>query len=292
MHKICHRIVSAAVTVLLLLLSTSLSAGAKQQRVGSGAHASGQTALYVHNASNIGVYCILTVNSPLSITNIGVNGSYNWTTPPGPPLPVPPTTSLYYTCPLCPQLTQGFFYMRKGAKISVTSNLPGNVLDGVSIAFLQPPDTCPGSTSGFYPYGAQPQITATNGTNFAEVTLNVTTNETVDISCNNGANAKINISSVGGPSWVLNGNSMPAFSATNSWVNGTTGEDNNCNIGGVFPYQFTVCTAGPNACPNNAANATCTSGSPNNGPCEFTRPSGQSGGDVYVRFIGPEHPPL
>ncbi len=293
MRKFAHHMFSAAAVVLALLLSTVPNADAKQRT--SSPHTSSQTALYVHNPSNMGVYCVLTVNEPASITNIGVNGYFSWSTPPGPPLPTPspPSSSnLYYTCPQCSFLTQGFFYMPKGARVTITSNLPGGALSGVSVAFLQPPDTCPGSSSGFYPYGAPPQITATNGTNFAEVTLNVTTGETVDISCNNGANAKINVSSWGGPYWILNGNSVAAFSATNSWVNGTTGADNNCGIGGVFPYQFTQCTAGPNACPNSSVNATCTAGSPNNGPCEFTRLSGQTGGAVYVRFIGPEHPPL
>lgn len=297
MPKFGHRMVSAAAAVLALCFSYLPNADGRQQRSGDGGggvHASSQTSLYVHNPSNMGVYCILTVNSPASITNIGVNNNYTWSTPLGPPLPTPSAPSasnLYYTCPACPNLTQGFFYMPKGAKVSITSNLAGNVLDGVSIAFLQPPDTCPGSTSGFYPYGAQPQITATNGTNFAEVTLNVSSNETVDISCNNGANAKINVTSAGGPSWLVNGTTMKAFTATNSYVNGATGEDNNCGISGVFPYQFTQCTAGPNACPSCPANISCTAGSPNNGPCEFTRTAGQSGGTVFVRFMGPEHPP-
>ena len=47
------------------------------------------------------------------------------------------------------------------------------------------------------------------------------TGEFVDISCNNGANATINIAGVGGPGWMLGSSTVATpLSITNSWVDG------------------------------------------------------------------------
>ncbi|CAN5515112.1 hypothetical protein BH10CYA1_BH10CYA1_54060 [soil metagenome] len=275
---------------------------AQAQQLGGHGHVDGgqggsaTTSLSIQNQTRRGVYAVITTNTgglTPSINNIQVNGSSNWVAPSGPPPPV--DSGLYYTCPpsngSCPGTPiQGFFYMRKGTSVQITSTAGQNVLSGVSIAFLQPPYACPGSSNGFYPFVGE--FTAANGTNFAEVTLNVTTGENVDISCNNGANAKINMASTGGPTWTNNaGKPVPSFSITNSWVNGTTGQDNNCGVAGVFPYQYTQCTAGPNACPNSPANISCPISTANNGPCQYARTAGKSGGTVTVTFMGPEHPP-
>ncbi len=257
------------------------------------------TSLSVYNGSNSNVYTVITVNTSgltPSINNIQVNGSSSWVAPPTSSPPPPTDSGLYYTCPpttsgCAPTPVQGFFYLQKGATANINSTVSGNVLSGVSVSFIQPPYACPGQSNGFYPF--TPEFTATNGTNFAEVTLNVTTGEFVDISCNNGANATINVAGSGGPSWMVGGSTTPTpLSITNSWVNGATGQDNNCNISGVFPYQFTQCTMGPSACPNSPANASCTTGPANNGPCEFSRLAGQAGGGtVTVTYMGALQPP-
>lgn len=263
------------------------------------------TNLVVVNTSNTPVYCVITVTDSLtpSINNIQVNGSSNWVAPPTSAPPPPTDNGLYYTCPpgsqpICGSPpVQGFFYLQNSTTnpptgVTISSTTSGNVLSGVSISFLQPPYACPGQSNGFYPYVAE--FPAPNGTNFAEVTLNVTTGEFVDISCNNGANATISMTGTGGPSWYLNGAVTP-LSITNSWVNGTTGADNNCSIGGVFPYQFSRCTTGPNSCGSPAPdNTSCTNtNSPNNGPCEFSRLSGQAGGGtVTVTYTGSLQAPV
>jgi hypothetical protein len=261
---------------------------------------SASTSLAVYNGGNSNVYTIITVNTgglTPSINNIQVNGSSSWIAPTTSTPPPPTDSGLYYTCPpttsgcASPPL-QGFFYLQSGATANITSTAGQNVLSGVSISFIQPPYACPGQSNGFYPF--TPEFTAANGTNFAEVTLNVTTGEFVDISCNNGANATINVAGVGGPNWMIGGSSTPTpLSITNSWVDGTTGKDNNCQISGVFPFQFTTCTTGPNACPSNPDNATCKAGPANNGPCEFSRLAGQTGGGtVTVSYMGALQPPV
>jgi hypothetical protein len=259
------------------------------------------TSLQITNPSNTAVYTIITVNTggpTPSINNIQVNGSSAWAAPASSSPPPPTDNGLYYTCPpttggCAGTPVQGFFYLQQGATATITSTVAGNVLSGVSVSFLQPPYACPGQSNGLFPF--TPEFTAANGTNFAEVTLNVNTGEFVDVSCNNGANATINVSSAGGPGWYNGGSttSQPTFSITNSWVNGSTGADNNCSIAGVFPYQFTQCTTGPNACPSSVANTTCTSGTANNGPCEFSRLAGAGGGGtVTVSFMGALQPPV
>jgi hypothetical protein len=260
---------------------------------------SASTALAVYNGGNSNVYTIITVTAgglTPSINNIQVNGSSSWIAPPTAAPPPPTDSRLYYTCPpttsgCAATPLQGFFYLQKGATANITSTVGQNVLNGVSISFLQPPYACPGASNGFFPF--TPEFTAPNGTNFAEVSLNVTTGEFVDISCNNGANATINVAGAGGPGWMVGASPATPLSITNSWVNGTTGQDNNCQISGVFPYQFTRCTTGPNACPSNPDNQTCTNGPADNGPCEFSRLAGQpGGGTVTVSYMGPLQPPL
>lgn len=257
------------------------------------------TNLQVTNSSNTPVYCVITVTAgglTPSINNIQVNGLSNWVAPANPAPPPPTDSGLYYTCPpttggCANPPVQGFFYLQNGATMPITSTVAGNVLSGVAISFLQPPYACPGQSNGLFPFVAE--FPAPNGTNFAEVSLNVTTGEFVDVSCNNGANSTITMTGTGGPNWLLNGTVTP-LSITNSWVNGTSGADNNCSIGGVFPYQYTRCTTGPNACAAPAPdNTSCTNtNNPNNGPCEFSRLSGQpGGGTVTVSFIGALQPP-
>src|ERR1700722_7481294 len=255
-----------------------------------------KTYLYIQNPSNMGVYTVITVNLPASINDIRVEGSSGWVKPPGPPLPDPAPTGLYYTCPPStqgcnPTPTQGFFYMRAGAQLKITGSSDHDDLKGVSVCFLQPPHCCPGAANGFYPF--TPQFTAPNGTNYAEVTLNVSTGEDVDLSCNNGANSIINVTSAGGPAWHIPTGTVADFNITNSWVNGTSGQDNNCGKQGIFPFQYTECTGGSKACNFSPNNTSCPTKSPtSNGPCEYSRPPGENGGMVTVRFIGTAKPPL
>ncbi|HEY9714116.1 MAG TPA: hypothetical protein V6C72_11635, partial [Chroococcales cyanobacterium] len=155
------------------------------------------------------------------------------------------------------------------------------------------------SCSSFFQFVAG--CPAANGINAAEVTLNVPTEETVDITCNGGANTTISV--VGSKSsnlWQVgvNGAYTP-LSIQNSWVNGATGVDNNCGGGtgntgtpipGVFPFQLSSCTTGPNSCSSATNNVSCSSPNDGEGPCQFTRAAGISGGKVTVSYLGSLQP--
>src|SRR5271154_1597314 len=85
------------------------------------------TSLTVSNPSGMDVYVVITTLTgglTPSINNIQVNGISNWAKPSGPP---PPTDSgLYYTCPpstggCANPPVQGFFFLQKGAQMTITS---------------------------------------------------------------------------------------------------------------------------------------------------------------------------
>jgi hypothetical protein len=172
---------------------------------------------------------------------------------------------------------------------------------------LTPPfsSTC---ASAQNPYG-DASLSLPNGSNFAEATLNVSSpnNETVDISCVQGANSTINVLFIpnGSANWTNNRANNVTTSIQNSWVDVRTQQDNNCvypNNNGVFAYGLTNCTTAMStgtalgACPNYPSpqriaycNAEKTPETSNT--CNIERAAGKSGGTVQILYMGEVVPP-
>jgi hypothetical protein len=157
---------------------------------------------------------------------------------------------------------------------------------------------CPCLARAHAPFGAcglPHGVNLPEGTNTAEVVLNPplnNENESVDISCINGANSQIQFS-LPGSQWTSNG-SNTINSIANSVVilnpAGVCINDGNCNLNGVYPYNLTNCTSGPgNACGGLSQAAFCTE---SNAICQVQRPAGVTGGTVTIIFQGLYGQPL
>jgi hypothetical protein len=258
-------------------------------------------------------------------------------------------------------INKGWFLLKRGhtvqlysTTVSSGSSTPNYCLDSFNIGFQGIGNTCPvngtstatmnfpNSTPGpnfnqdVSKYTPIPAIAKPkNGTNGFEGSINLTTAnapESVDISCVNGANSKIQMQitpPVGGPYWTYNagpqagGNISYATTANfeNSWLNvqptGTTGCDDNCvdpKTGlarpGVFPYGCSICNHFPDPAPPCggsgypaqycAAKNFNQSPNPGSNGCQLNRspllgaPLTQQkfGGTVLVTYYGPLTPPV
>ncbi len=189
----------------------------------------------------------------------------------------------------------GYFTLLSGRTVSITPAPQFSCLQGAIITFVTlaqcpcnigPPfnSVC---TDPTHPFGGDPSLIFPNGVNLAEATLNVTAphQETVDISCNQGANATISVQFTpgSGPNWNNGAGNNNVTNIQNSWVDIKNRKDNNCNLTGVFAYNLTNCNAGPDACPQGAFCSTASS------LCNIQRLG--SGGTVQVTYMGPLAPP-
>ncbi len=190
----------------------------------------------------------------------------------------------------------GYFTLLSGRTVSITPAPQFSCLQGAIITFVTlaqcpcnigPPfnSVC---TDPTHPFGGDPSLIFPNGVNLAEATLNVPSpqQETVDISCNQGANATISIQFTpgSGPNWNNGSGINNVTNIQNSWVDIKNKRDNNCNLTGVFAYNLTNCTAGPGACPDQGAFCSTASSL-----CNIQRLG--SGGTVQVTYMGPLAPP-
>jgi hypothetical protein len=321
---------------------------------------SGATTLLLYNSSNQDVVVTVQVSglpcaapcvqsdgcptgtvTPINYVDITANGQ--------------PTALTQFTAP-----TKGWFTLKRGhtAQIINMGTNPitkqvSSCLQGVIIGFGQFGNSCPDfggagttfpntQTGSKFNQPLSPTVPLPNGSNSFEATINLPgtvngsttvpnpsggaainapTNESIDISCVNGANSTL-VGQItppaGGPFWVANlgtnGGGLKTYTSTvsfqNSWVDITHKCDNNCvdpTTGlarpGVFPYGCTQCNRLPDPAPP------CTSGpsgtaqfcaaknglAPNNG-CGFNRGPAVAnvqkfGGTIQVTYMGPLSPP-
>lgn len=249
--------------------------------------ADGDTKLLVYNSSNNTVECwfglpavgdgAVNINQ-LRATNQSNRGNL-------------PFTSL--------DATHGYFNLPAGVTAEVESVVGRNTLRGTLISFFvnhqcpcgpgTPIPNCQGDRPGV---AGPPQP---NGVTAAEVTLNplgANDQEGADISCVNGANAKLRMTYVNGVGRPWNngeGGDGNVQNIENSWVNRQAGTDDNCSRSGVFPYGATDCIqlVGPPVCGQNPF---CVQ---NVRRCQVqrARQNGKFGGSVTVNFIGALSPP-
>ncbi|MBM3462217.1 MAG: hypothetical protein FJX76_08965 [Armatimonadetes bacterium] len=176
--------------------------------------------------------------------------------------------------------------------VEITNNSDAsNVLLGLVVAFeteaeASPPQEpyCPGAFNLF-----------PNGVNYFECNINngANNNETLDISCNQGANTYINVQCSSGPPWTDNVDPNNITSFANSFVDAVSGVDDNCCLPGVYPYGLSNCTATPQNCvpsppfftgsPTPLIGPFCTN---NASHCNISREAGQNGGTVIVQYLG------
>jgi hypothetical protein len=183
---------------------------------------------------------------------------------------------------------------RETAVIGTTSGF--TCLDTVGFTFLAQAQ-CPclhTASSPFPPCGLPAGINLPDGTNTAEVVLNPPSkdNESVDISCINGANSAMQFVMSGGPRWTSTGSdTITQFHNASIEIDhhGVCTADGNCNKVGVYPYNLTNCTAGPG---NGCAVSQKSPCGARTASCQVSRAAGKSGGVVTVNYLGPILSPL
>ncbi len=167
----------------------------------------GETVLQIYNKSMASVTTDLKVigtdaGCPVAIANVDVYDEK---------LHIVPITQLG------DDAHQGFFQLPQGATYTVKPK-SGSCLQATIVTFAAPPQCpCTGTCSGFVPFVPGPNLP--DGVNSAEVTLNPPTGnpqfpnqETVDISCINGANTEIQMEfNGGGPVWNDGTNTYNTF---------------------------------------------------------------------------------
>jgi hypothetical protein len=178
---------------------------------------------------------------------------------------------------------------RQTAVIGTTSGF--SCLDTVGFTFLaQAQCPCLHTASAPFPQCGLPAgINLPDGTNTAEVVLNPPSkdNESIDISCINGANSSMQFSMSGGPKWTSTGSdNITQFANASVEIShhGICISDGNCNKAGVYPYNLTNCTAGPG---NGCAVSQSSPCGPRTASCQVSRAAGKSGGTVTVNYLGP-----
>lgn len=203
----------------------------------------------------------------------------------------------YKITPFADNNQLGSFKLPRGRSALIQPDNGATCLDGLNVTFLNHPQCpCTGTCAGDVPFVPGPNLP--NGTNFVEATLNApgSFQETVDISCVNGANTQISVDFQGGPAWNAGPGGSNVTHIENSWVNvncpaNNSSCDNNCDRVGVFPYNATLCeVAGAGACPNASAVPFCLS---RIAQCNVQRAkqNGGFGGLVRATYIGPIAPP-
>lgn len=174
---------------------------------------------------------------------------------------------------------KGFFTLSAGQTATIERTGGGSIVSA-AMTFDSIP-TCPCGIDGSpgcpqFGDGFRLPTKLPNGVNQAECTLNTGGNESVDISCVNGANSKIVMQLAGGsPAWSVG-------SITNKRIDIAAGTDQNCTQRGVYPFNYTQCSSKSiNTCLNGIFLCTAT-----NGPdfCEVGRAG--SGGTVTVVIEG------
>lgn len=253
--------------VLALLVAIVCSAFASAQ-------AQSNTQLLVHNGTTQnGVQACITVQQN-NVCGSNTISQFN-VTKGGTPVTLTPLSTY-----------QGWFSFDAGDTVQITCSA-GPCLGGVNVSFLAPPQ-CPCTTgcAGFTPYVPGPAVP--NGVNQAEVTLNPPSGnqESCDISCNTGANTRIQIVTSGGPYWNLPGGSTTAaFSIANKSVDVANKTDNNCNQLGVLAYGLSQCNQGPSSC-TNPSGSFCSTANADTCIIQRTAVGGSFGGTVTVNFLG------
>jgi len=192
-----------------------------------------------------------------------------------------------------------------------------NCLQGLTATFGAY-QQCPGGSAPFPGGGPVP-----NGVNQYEPTLNlpgtvggtvVGGNETMDITCVNGANSVIQVT-INSPAinnqWTYDSTkTIPlggSLTSANSWVKaGAGGCDDNCKVtvGGVttdrpfvYPFGCTMCNIFPNPVFTCGQFCAAQNGLPANVGCTIDRSPGSGiettkfGGTVLVTYLGPATPP-
>jgi hypothetical protein len=358
------RVLQAFVAMVFLALSNVVPSAHAQST------APGVTQLIVYNQSNADVTCMVTVpadcdpTKPCFQSDGCPTGSVSMLRIKNLTLNSPPAAMSQFTP------VQGFFVLKRGHRVRIYNaginpytRLPSNCLQGMLIGFGQVPNSCPDGFSGGTAFpdsrpgpnfgnDVSPMIPLPNGSNAFEVTLNLPgtvkgltsvaavgphaggpapTAESIDISCVNGANAKmvgVLTPPAGGPYWVIDngpaGGGLKSFKTAttfkNSWVNYDKQCDDNCidkvtrlARPGVYPYGCTQCNTVPDPGPppcGSAASGTvqnptpgtgqfcaAKNGLPPNNGCGFNRGPVQAGvqkygGTVQVNYLGPLTPPI
>jgi hypothetical protein len=222
---------------------------------------------------------------------------------------------------------QGTFAIAGGSVYELVSTLTNpnpvggapasqNCLQGLTVTFAAY-QQCPNGGAPFPVPSSVP-----NGVNQYEPTLNlpgtiggnhVGGNETMDITCVNGANSILQVT-INSPSatnlWTYDqSKTVPSggsITSQNSWVNVAQKCDDNCSItvGGVttdrpfvYPFGCTQCNRLPDPAPPCGQFCAAQNGLPPNTGCTIDRSPGsgiettQFGGTVLVSYLGPAIPP-
>jgi hypothetical protein len=145
---------------------------------------------------------------------------------------------------------KGQIALPAGYTITIASTSGSPVLNG-TITFDCIP-VCPCGGGGSQPpcpqvgTGFNLPTQLVNGVNQAEFALN-TIFESVDISCVNGANSKLEMEVKGGtPQWIDPVTKNPVIHIKNGSVDVAARVDDNCSRLGVFPFNATDCIKTPN----------------------------------------------
>lgn len=172
---------------------------------------------------------------------------------------------LTFVTPVPGNNLQGYFTLGANASQGYTPSA-GTLLVG-NLCFGGPPINCP--TNAF-----------PNAVNLFEFALNLASGqETVDISCVAGVNARVSVALAGGGGWNA-GKTEPSVT---SFGNGAIGT--NSGRVGVYPVSCDICTASqaPPIC-----NPPVQSEAPQSLPiCNVQRNASNSGGTVTVTYLGP-----
>ncbi|HEY9719801.1 MAG TPA: hypothetical protein V6C69_20140 [Trichormus sp.] len=144
---------------------------------------------------------------------------------------------------------KGSFFLAPNQAVIISRTSGGNFLNG-TITFNSIP-VCPCGGEGQPPC---PQLDdfrlpkkLVNGVNQAEFALNAPSNfESIDISCVNGADSRIEMLAEGGsPKWQNNVTHQPVSRIVNRRVDVAAHKDENCAEVGVFPFNATDCVQTP-----------------------------------------------
>jgi hypothetical protein len=291
------RSVFAFVVLLVMALSWTLSPALANNRSGPPSSSNGgsvggptETGFQVYNPSNpdVTVWIVLPTSTNLGCGAINLSQLRVLDTHNNNPLKI---------TQFADNQQLGSFTLMRGRTASIEPTNGASCLDGLNVTFKDHPQCpCKDTCAGDKPFVPGPNLP--NGTNFVEATLNGpgSFDETVDISCVNGANTQVAVDFQGGPNWNdgLGGNKNVTH-IENSWVhvNCTKGAacDDNCSRVGVYPYNATLCGhAGAGACPNSSSPPFCLANSEH---CNIQRgrQNGRFGGMVTATYLGPIAPP-
>ena len=208
------------------------------------------------------------------------------------------------TAPFSPDHEAGFFNLPIGETVTIASTKLGGLLNGILISFVRE-SQCPCGVHMTQGCSSDkpglPGHDIPNGVNAAELTLNIPIStphmpEGADITCVNGANAKIqmNYDPGSGKNWYngdLPSSDRNVTQIHNSWVDIAKQQDNNSTLSGVFPYNCDDCIQIINAPCGNRHNFAPF---PTERHCQVGRdrdPTNGFGGTVTITYLGTLAPP-